>query len=223
MSRYPALLLDVKLMAIEDIDVLHQEPVSIHFSGGSCYASAHRPRLELLPPCYGSAPWSLLCSYCSLPICLFLSLYLLPEKGGGGRKRWRTPHLNNEYCSKSQPQRKQSHRGQAALYQKCQSSGWHDPSDPWWDHFSQVWPDRPCPCLNICRLTGTKGIIFDRLPGQTLLIRAHYKDIVVYMRLHVWYMDCMDGWICITMQMLFINYIVYIYFQLFQLKQIHAV
>lgn len=51
MSRYPALLLDVELMAIEDIDGLHQESVRIHFGGGSGDASAHRRRVELLPPC----------------------------------------------------------------------------------------------------------------------------------------------------------------------------
>lgn len=102
------------------------------------------------------------------PICLFLSMYLLPEEGGGsrrkGRKRWRAQqHLNTKQSSKSQPQRKQSRHGRAALYQRCQSSGWYDPSDPWLDHFSQVWLDRPCSCLDICCLTGPKLRIFDRL------------------------------------------------------------
>lgn len=85
MSRYPALLLDVELMAIEDIDGLHQESVRIHFGGGSCDASAHRRRVELLPPCYGSASRSLLCPYISPFICLFLSVYLLQEEEGAGK------------------------------------------------------------------------------------------------------------------------------------------
>lgn len=79
--------LDVKLMAIDDIDGLHQDPVRIHFIGGSCDTSAHWRHVELLLPCYGSAPPSLLCPCVSLSICLFLSMYPLPEKGGGVRRR----------------------------------------------------------------------------------------------------------------------------------------
>lgn len=54
-------------------------------------------------------------------------------------------------------------RGRAVLYQRCQSSSWHNPLDPWWDHFSQVLLDRLCSCLDICCLTGPKLRVFDRL------------------------------------------------------------
>lgn len=101
MSRYPSLLLDVELMAIEDIDGLHQESVRIHFSGSSD-ASTHRRRVELLPPCYGSAPRSLLCPYISLPICLFLSVCLPTEEGEVGEgKRERNGEHNNISISSS--------------------------------------------------------------------------------------------------------------------------
>lgn len=96
MSRYPALPLDVELMAIEDIDGLHQESVRMHFGGGSCDACAHRRRVELLPPCYGPASRSLLCPYISPFICLFLSVYLLPgEEGAGEGKRGSDGGRNN--------------------------------------------------------------------------------------------------------------------------------
>lgn len=54
-------------------------------------------------------------------------------------------------------------RGRAGLYQRCQTSGWHEPLDLWWDHFSQVLLDWPHSYRDIYCLTGAKLRIFVRL------------------------------------------------------------
>lgn len=168
MSRYPALLLDVKLMTIEDIDGLHQEPVRIHLSGGSCDISVHWRRVELLPPCYGSASRSLLCPYVSHSSVCSYQCNLCQKRGKGrrreGRKQWRAQqHLNTKWSSKISAAAKAIPPRPSCTYQRCQSSGWNNSSDPWWDHFIQVWLNSPCFCLDIFCLTGPKLRIFDRL------------------------------------------------------------
>lgn len=157
-------------MAIEDIDGLHQESVRIHFGGGSCDASAHRRRrVELLPPCYGSASRSLLCPYISPFICLFLSVYLLQEEEGAGEGKEREEAMGGITTSQYQvsatgranPPRRWP--GRAGLYQRCQTSGWHKPLALWWDHFSQVLLHSTHSYRDIYCLTGPKLRIFVRL------------------------------------------------------------
>lgn len=161
-SRYPARLLDVDLMASEDIDGLYPESVRTHLSQGSFDVSSRRRGVELLPPRHSLHPHHLL--LCSPPVSLHRAVLInvsAVRKGGnerGGKTSQYKVAFKISATLKAIPPWRQ--QGWAVLYQRCQLSAWHKPLDSWWGYFPKDLFDSVCFCLNIYRQAGTKLWIF---------------------------------------------------------------